>query len=219
MNQNAQMMRLQHEAVGEEEAVKATEYSDIWPFDPTVVDKKKSLLLMRLWAARTLRAARVHYGESLSLNSKNRYLTSINAALSIAILFLTNAGWVQQLLGIDLPKWMGEAHEFVTVYTVLVSILAMSLVITTIWQYILRWSERSGEHRRGGAEFANLHRKIERYCISTSFNMSMIHNINREYNHISKSYPLVHQKKWDKYDGEFITKMEEMVRNDWQEEV
>ncbi len=54
------------------------------------------------------------------------------------------------------------------------------------------------QHKLAANEFSNLKRKIERYLSIDDITNSLIHNINRDYNFISKHYPLVSRYMWTK---------------------
>ena len=189
--------------------------------DKVNVDPDRAGKLLNLWKCRSHKAAKAHYLQALINKRRNLYITTINAMLSILVLFFANATWIDDFLGekfkiiSDLAYVDSEIP--ITLYTMMASLLAVSLVITTIMQYILRWGESAADHRAAGGEFANLQRKIERYTISRTYNMSMIHNINRDYNHISKSYPLVNTNRWTKAgDGRLsdtITRLENELDN------
>jgi hypothetical protein len=84
-------------------------------------------------------------------------------------------------------------------------VFGLVLVLTSVLHYVFRWEERARDHKAAGTEFANLQRKIERYSIGRFFKMSMLHNINREYNYISRSYPLVHRKVWKSPELKSVT--------------
>lgn len=163
----------------------------------TPIDETQAKRLLLLWRCRSLRAVKAHYDASLGLRVWDGVLTGINALLSIMILFIANAEWVRVFLdGLNLHWFEYLETVSLRLSDVTISAVAALLVITTILQYILRWGEKSYDHKAAGGEFANLQRKIERYMLAKSVNMAMVHNINRNYNHISKSYPLVSTGRW-----------------------
>ena len=158
-------------------------------YDEAEIDQNRARCLMSLWRSRSLKAARAHYKESLSYRNLNRGLTLVNASLSIGILFVSNAVWVRDSIGAG-ASGSGARSEIV------ISLIAVGIVVTTIMQYILRFGEKANEHKAAGSEFANLQRRIERYLLATQVTMSMVHNVSRIYNQISKSSRLIPQKKW-----------------------
>jgi len=153
-------------------------------FDDEPLEKETASLLVILWILRAHKAARAHYHQASSYKYRGKWLTLINAFLSILILFVANTDWVKSVF----PE--KNSHGVIT------SGLALLLVLTTIFQFILRWSEKTHQHRFAGAEFSNFQRKAERYSTAEEVNMSMLHNLNRDYNHITKSYPLTSSSIW-----------------------
>ena len=163
---------------------------------PISAERAKCLLL--LWTLRAHKSARAHYMQAVVFRAFDRFLTLLNAGLSIFILFFATLDrdvshhraedWIRsdgvggflQLLGMIGP--IGWA--------------ALALVVTTIFQFILRWGERNLQHKFAATEFSNLQRKAERYYLLSTLEMGALHNLNREYNHITKSYDMVHPSVW-----------------------
>lgn len=171
--------------------------------------------LLTLWILKTQVVAKAHYQQAIIFHKRNLTLTIINAVASISVLFLANTGWIKNYFEFNpnLGKNISDnafissqvlevlmtiiAHITLLDYNVLTSITALAVVFTTICQFILRWSERTIQHRYAGNEFSNLLRKAERYKGYKHVNMSTVHNLNRDYNHVTKSYPLVSTKVWN----------------------
>jgi len=188
-------------------------------FDNTEIDNDKARKLLVLWRCRAHKAAKAHYRATLESRLLNRILTILNAVASILILFMTNSEWVNKYLDDKNGQIIAQTAKMALDGSdVTISLAAVFLVLTTILQYIVRWGEKANDHKAAGAEFANLQRKIERYSIAKTYNMSMIHNINRTYNHISKSYPLVSAKKWQEAGKGHLNDMISQLENELQEE-
>lgn len=152
------------------------------------ISEKKCEKLLNLWHKRSHKSAKVHYAASIIKFRWNRVLTIINAFASIFVLFFTNAIWIKNAISEN----GGENY-----YIIASSITGVILVSTTILQYLLNFEDSANGHKMAAAEFSNLHRKIERYLVIKKFTMGMLHNINREYNYITKSYPIVSERLWN----------------------
>ena len=152
------------------------------------IDQAMAKKVLLLWMFRAHRAASAHYDQAIKYRDRNTYLIVFNAIYSIGLLF-----WVTWLSGrtpnLNIGGWKLEGNLITGVVSVL-------LVVLGVLQFILRYSERQGAHREAGQEFSNLQRKIERYSLYVRHNMGQIHNISREYNHITRSYPLVSRSTW-----------------------
>lgn len=173
-------------------------------FDNISIQQEHSKLLMLLWTVRAHKAAKAHYIASLNIKRWGFVLTVFNALSAIVILVLTNAKWQQKII----DKWLSKYYIFsdgdlsvINPHTLVLSIAGIILVLSSIAQFILRWPEQAQKHRFAGIEFSNLQRKIERYTSSVYYNMFMLHTISREYNHITKSYPLVPRATWCRAGG------------------
>jgi hypothetical protein len=150
------------------------------------IDQVRAKKLLILWALRAHKAASAHYEQSSKYGQANTLWTCVNAVFSIVLLFLVT--WLSvSSIGLEALQ-MGI--EFV------LSLFGAFLVTLGIVQFILRYSEKQDSHRQAGQEFSNLQRKIERYSVVKEYNMVQIHNLSRDYNHITKSYPLVGQSTW-----------------------
>lgn len=152
-------------------------------------------MLLELWMVRAHKAARAHYMQASIHRLKDMRLTIVNAVAAILVLYFSNASWIEELINgdSDTDNFLGDF----TLYTMISGLLAAIVVVTTILQFMKRWGERSDIHKLAGAEFSNFQRKTERYLLSNEINMAMIHNLNRDYNHATKIYPLVNSAIWD----------------------
>ena len=189
------------------------------------IDQADAKKLLILWTLRSHRAASAHYHQSGRYRRTNTIWTCINAIYSIFLLF-----WVTRLSSLvdsqesrsaeidaaNVQLTSISTNAFIAPRDLLTGFLGAFLVVLGVVQFILRFPERQGSHREAGQEFSNLQRKIERYSLHTHYNMGMIHNLSREYNHITKSYPLVDKSVWNngsrKKLGDKITELENMLR-------
>lgn len=175
------------------------------------LDPKKAKILLELWMVRSHRAAKAHYTQASHHKYKDMVLTIINAVAAILVLYIANATWIADIM--DGPTREGNSSK----HAILAGVLALVVVVTTILQFMKRWGERSDIHKLAGAEFSNFQRKTERYLLATSINMSMVHNLNRDYNHATKIYPLVNAEIWkNSAEGELgarISNLEKCLRD------
>ena len=185
--------------------------------------------ILTLWRMRSHRAAQAHYRQSEASGRQNRRLIVLNALLSLAVLFFTNAQWLKNFMSDQrsslisqnsIPSDINSVQQIVNaleatpiLFVVLTSISGLLLVITTIVQYILNDGDRSSNHKIAASEFSNLQRKIERYLLSEEIEMSAVHNINREYNHITKAFPSVNRKHWKFKQNEQLSANIEKLEN------
>lgn len=151
------------------------------------IDVGNARKLLLLWTYRAHKAASSHYHQSVRLRFGSFCLTVFNAFSAVAVLYFVNANW--------LPGVLGGGEEG-TVHLLFTGVFGAMVVGTSILQFILKMDERQAVHREAGQEFSNLQRKIERYSLHSRFTMSLVHNISRDYNHITKSYPLVGRRIW-----------------------
>lgn len=169
--------------------------------------------LLRLWVLRAQLAAKAHYEQATDFQWRNTLLTLANATATIGVLFFANAGWIEEFL--DGKNDIGGVK--LLDYEVALSVVALTVVFTTICQFIVRYSERTYQHRSAGNEYSNFLRKGERYLGLKNPTMNVVHNLNREYNHITKSYPLTSPKIWSNPDRDTLRKeildLEERLRN------
>lgn len=162
--------------------------------DTEILDPEEASKLLRLWHERCLKSAKAHYLASENNYVKSHRLTISNASLSISVIGFMNAGWFKDYILTD-----GE-NGSLPVFTITASILGLALVLTTILQYLFRYEDRGRHHKSAGSEFSNLQRKIERHLAGSKFRMWILHSINREYNFITKHYPLVPKDVWENND-------------------
>lgn len=165
--------------------------------DDVPIERAECEFILQLWHERCLKSARAHYSASSILYKGHGVITIANTAASISVLFFVNA----TSLKTSIFDGMSDVS-----FNAFASISSLILVLVSTLQYIFRWDERAREHKSAGAEFSNLQRKIERYLTGKFFRMSILHNINREYNYISRSYPLVPHKIWSNRDYEEVSK-------------
>jgi len=170
--------------------------SRIGVYDEEPVNQFRSSMLVELWMVRCHKAARAHYMQATQHRDRNTWLTLVNAIAAIAVLFAANSSWFKNMLTINVLNSDGVLSRTEVLFDALTSLLALMVVLTTILQFIKRWGERSEQHRFAGAEFSNLQKKCERYSLVENLNMAMVHNLNRDYNHVTKSYPLVSKEIW-----------------------
>ena len=173
------------------------------------ISEARAKKLLALWILRAHKSARAHYKQSAILNTGDKALTILNAALSIVILFFTtirlrdthhHIGDTVVKKTINLAEYSAEMRTFTQ--SDLIAIFALFLVITTIFQFIFQWGQRHLQHKFAASEFSNFQRKAERYLLNNTIEMGAIHNLNREYNHITKSYGMVHPAIWRSVGGE-----------------
>ena len=127
----------------------------ITSFDDIPIDVKGAENLLLLWRQRCHKSAKAHYRGSEGMFRRSAILTVVNTVFSIAILFFINADWIREnFFNTDDGK---------PIFSMLAGISGLLLVLTTILQYIFRYSERAQDHKSAGSEFSNLQRKIERY--------------------------------------------------------
>lgn len=155
--------------------------------DDEPIKPEDAVLLLQLWHERSLKNARAHYKASSTLFRRHGGLTVVNTVASLAVLFFVNSSVMRQEVFSGLTEGL---------YLAAGAISGFILVLFSILQYVFRWDDRARDHKSAGTEFANLQRKIERYTAGKFFKMALLHNINREYNYISRSYPLVPRPIW-----------------------
>jgi hypothetical protein len=163
----------------EEREIADEAFKQDFPGDPLV---RKRLLAE--WKDRAFYAALAHYSSSESYELRNKILTITNMISAICVLFAAN------------NKLITGNASFVD--DVVVAVASLFTVLSTAVQFLLRYEERSTQHKLAANEFSNLKRKIERYLSINEISNSLIHNINRDYNFISKNYPLVSHYIWKK---------------------
>jgi len=151
-------------------------------FDDIVLDPHNVRRILDIWRLRCLRAARVHYQESLRIQFWGNFLTIFNALSTIAVGLLSVAGFFSN-----------------NYYISLLSLISGFFVIaTSIYQYILQPEYKNSSHKIAANEFSNIHRKIERYqCLGVT-KMGVLHTINRDINWVTKAYPSVAGSVWRK---------------------
>ena len=174
------------------------------------IDQVYGRKVLLLWKCRAHRAAVAHYAQSQSYKGWDFFLTVTNAMASLAVLFMTNAEWLKDLMSNNKPVELRKgSYEIINggvvvydlpnthlLYIILTSIAGFVLVMTTILQYIRKDNENSKSHKTAGGEFSNLQRKIERYLLNEEFDMFLVHNINRDYSQITRSYKITDGKYW-----------------------
>jgi hypothetical protein len=150
------------------------------------IDQPKTKKLLVLWMLRAHRAASAHYEQSSVFKRHDLLWTVLNIITSIALLFLVSR----------LPN--GAANSAILKFGLefVFGFFGLLLVMFGVVQFVLRYPEKQDAHRQAGQEFANLQRKIERYLLVTEYSMVQVHNLSRDYNHITKSYPLVDRNIW-----------------------
>jgi hypothetical protein len=137
--------------------------------------------LLTAWKDRAFYAATAHYRASEKYEFRNKLLTLINIISAITVLFAAN------------NKLLATNSSFAQL---VLAVASLFTVLSTAVQYLLRYEERAMQHKLAANEFSNLKRKIERYLSINDISNSLIHNLNRDYNFISKHYPLVSQYMW-----------------------
>jgi hypothetical protein len=174
------------------------------------LDRATAKLLLELWMVRAHRAASAHYLQASHHKLKDMRLTVINASAAVLVLYFANATWIENFVnGGTGSDTVGSSSK----YTIVAGLLSLVVVITTILQFMKRWGERSDIHKMAGAEFSNFQRKTERYLLEREINMSMVHNLNRDYNHATKIYPLVNKKIWEETaNGELGARIKNLQR-------
>lgn len=160
------------------------------------IDQAKTKKLLTLWMLRAHRAASCHYEQSSKFKRYNIFWTVLNVIFSIVLLFLV-ARLSNEPTESDVLKFGLE---------LVFGFFGLLLVLVGVVQFILRYPEQQDAHRQAGQEFANLQRKIERYSLVTEYSMVQVHNLSRDYNHITKSYPLVDRSIWTNRQKEKLIK-------------
>lgn len=173
--------------------------------------------LLTLWILRAHKSARAHYKQAAILKTGDKSLTILNAGLSIVILYLTtmrldsvhhrNPDISVSLNARNTVDNSAQGAELTSIDSAfskidLIAVFALFLVLTTIFQFILQWGQRRLQHKYAASEFSNFQRKAERYSLNDILEMGAIHNLNREYNHITKSYGMVHPAIWRSVGGD-----------------
>jgi len=175
------------------------------------LDPQKAKFLLELWIVRAHRAANAHFWQASDHKYKAMVLTLINVVAAILVLYFSNSSWIEAFIN---GAEEGGANSK---YSIVAGVFALVVVITTIFQYMKRWDERSDNHKLAGSEFSNFQRKAERYALAKEVNMQMIHNLNRDYNNVMKNSPLVHKDIWKKTaaneHGDRIKHLERCLRN------
>jgi hypothetical protein len=135
--------------------------------------------LLAEWQVRAYNAATAHYRASETYEFRNKALTIVNIISAITVLFAVN------------NKLIASNSNFTE--EIILAVASLFTVLSTAVQFLLRYEERSIQHKLAANEFSNLKRKIERYVSMNEISNMLIHNLNRDYNFISKHYPLVSQ--------------------------
>ena len=141
---------------------------------------RKRLLIA--WKDRAFYAATAHYGASEAYQFRNKLLTLLNIVSAITVLFAAN-------------NKLFVAPTSST-QSIVLAVASLFTVLSTAIQYLLRYEERAIQHKLAANEFSNFKRKVERYLSMDEISNSLIHNLNRDYNFISKHYPLVSRLMW-----------------------
>lgn len=157
-------------------------FKDDFPGSP---EARKHLLLA--WKDRAFYAATAHYLASERYELRNKILTLVNMSSAITVLFVAN-------------------HRLFASYNSLIEeiILATASLLTVLLsasQYLLKYDERANQHKLAANDFSTLKRKIERYLTIDDLSNSLLHNLNRHYDFIGRTYPLVSHYMWRKALG------------------
>lgn len=156
--------------------------------------------MLALWGARAHKAAQAHYIESELCRSKDKFLTVCNAVLSISVLFLASATWIEPILfnSVDDQQALG--------YKLLVSLFSLLVVLTTILHYLFRFEDRSNQHAKAAHLYGGLLKKIERYECSKFSDMDSLHIISKQYTSVTNAAPSIPRKRWKSKKLEPYTK-------------
>ena len=151
--------------------------------------KRRSKELFRLWAKRLLISSYAHYLAAERCEIREKWLLIINISTAILVLFF-NANravleTLSQVIGMD-----------ETAIGLVVSLLSVLVVLSSAAQYILQYGTSAALHKLAGSEFSNLRRKIECYWTKGNLHPEAIHNLNRAYNMVNKTTPLVPPGIW-----------------------
>ncbi len=142
---------------------------------------RKVTKVFRMWNKRLLRSAAAHYMAAELYEARETFLSVTNIIFAITVLFLSAS---QHLLGMD--------------FTTVVPVFSLIVVLLSAYQYIQQYASKASIHKQAGNEFSNLRRKMERYWTKDKLHPEAIHSLNRSYNFIAKSPPLVPKKIWEK---------------------
>lgn len=142
--------------------------------------KDRVAKVFRMWNKRLLRSAAAHYMAAELYETRETKLSVANIILAITVLFLSAS---KVIFDFD--------------FTSSVPVFSLFVVLLSAYQYLRQYSSKASTHKQAGNEFANLRRKLERYWTKNELHPEAIHSINRAYNYIAKTPPLVPKKIWD----------------------
>lgn len=153
--------------------------------------------LMWLWKSRATRASAAHYMAYEYYNSRDIFLTVVNIASSISVLFLANSSHVSTLI------FSLTGNEILSHFPV--SVAGVFTVVTTTLQYVLRWRERAMWHKTAANEYSNFKRKLERLVGEAGVDDEMLHRLSANLNAIAKNSEPVSRKLWNRSIEEIPT--------------
>lgn len=156
---------------------------------PEILEEKKELqALMTVWHARSTDSANAHYYAADHFKKRNTIWSIINIAAAIIVLFLSNED--------TLVKVTAFFHDFIRAEFIAlgISMAAVTVVVTTVVQYIYRFNEKANSHKFCANEYSNVKRKIERLKTSGDIDEEALHRMSNTLNWLSKSSPLISRK-------------------------
>ncbi|WP_152612899.1 SLATT domain-containing protein [Tateyamaria sp. ANG-S1] len=160
-------------------------------YDDYQSDPETTRELFCMWNERLLIAAAAHYSAANYCEASEKTLSIFNISFAISVLFFSsNGAYVGSFMSL-----FGLSSDY---SPLLVSTLSLLVVLSSAAQYILQFGNRAALHKQAGNEFSNLRRKIERYWSKNNIHPEAVHSLNRTYNMITKSPPLVGSWTWKK---------------------
>ena len=161
-------------------------------FDKLDLSQKHARKTLFVWKMRALRAARAHYRYARHIQIIGKVLTLFNSLAAIIVSLVSVAGFFSP------DKFLTEPFFGWYINLEIVAICSgVVVLLTSIVQFLEKPEEHHLLHKSAANEFSNLQRKIERYLAASQVEMGVNHNINRDFNFVSKSFPMVSSRCWN----------------------
>lgn len=137
------------------------------------------LTLLYTWHSRATRASLAHYFQAESCARVHFWLSIFNLLAAISVLYLANAATAS-----------GDVNY--------VSIAGLFVVLSTAAHYVLKFDEKSHDHKSAGNEFTWIKRKIEVKLSNGGVTEGDLEDIKRDYDHTSRNHAMVMRNTWKK---------------------
>ncbi|SLN43324.1 SLATT domain-containing protein [Pseudooctadecabacter jejudonensis] len=163
---------------------------------------ERTLELLRIWSQRLLRGSVAHFNASMKYERREKLLSVFNIFAAIIVLFFSASPEFQSMFTHSLApdgsitRDAQSAWTLTSVADACLPFVALSVVLSSTYQYISQYPNRAARHKQAAIEFANLRRKIERYSVRIAIHPEAVHALNRTYNSIAKHHPLVPNGLW-----------------------